>query len=369
MEHARQALIKSSWRGTRTGRARRTRGIWACARRRCSGRAGSASGGRGGRISSAPRASSSCSTASGVLPGARPVRLATRKTWVSTAMVGWPKAELSTTFAVLRPTPGSFSSASRVPGTSPPCCSSSAPAHRDHRLGLVVEQADGLDVLAQPVLAERDHRLRVVGDLEQLCGRLVDAGVGRLGRQDHRDQQRVGVGVVQLGLGRRAGCGEAGEEALDRAPVHGRAPPAAGGALAGRCGAGYISDDVDRGPCACRARALRCGALPQPLARAGRLPSADGRDRAGQRRDRRGVRAGGRLAGDRLPRPRRRAALPGVPLELPPGAARRVHPARSGRPDRAPDRARAGRRANGGSSPTGRGSRSTTRRGRTASWC
>ena len=45
--------------------------------------------------------------------------------WVSTATVGWPKAVLSTTFAVLRPTPGSFSSASRPAGTSPPCCSSS----------------------------------------------------------------------------------------------------------------------------------------------------------------------------------------------------------------------------------------------------
>ena len=44
--------------------------------------------------------------------------------WVSTAMVGWPKAVLSTTFAVLRPTPGRASSASRFCGTSPPCFSS-----------------------------------------------------------------------------------------------------------------------------------------------------------------------------------------------------------------------------------------------------
>ena len=58
------------------------------------------------------------------MPGASPVRLATRKMWVSTATVGWPKAVLSTTLAVLRPTPGSFSSASRSAGTSPPCSSS-----------------------------------------------------------------------------------------------------------------------------------------------------------------------------------------------------------------------------------------------------
>ena len=36
-------------------------------------------------------------------------------------MVGSPKAMLSTTFAVLRPTPGSSSSASRERGTWPPC--------------------------------------------------------------------------------------------------------------------------------------------------------------------------------------------------------------------------------------------------------
>jgi hypothetical protein len=40
---------------------------------------------------------------------------------VSTATVGWPNAVFSTTLAVLRPTPGRRSSASRSPGTSPPC--------------------------------------------------------------------------------------------------------------------------------------------------------------------------------------------------------------------------------------------------------
>src|SRR5690606_13433905 len=64
------------------------------------------------------------STSRTFFPGARPVRLETRKMWVSTAMVGSPKAVLSTTLAVLRPTPGSASSAARSRGTSPPCCSS-----------------------------------------------------------------------------------------------------------------------------------------------------------------------------------------------------------------------------------------------------
>ena len=54
------------------------------------------------------------------LPGARPVRLQTRKTWVSTANVSSPNAVLRTTLAVLRPTPGSSWSFSRYPGTSEP---------------------------------------------------------------------------------------------------------------------------------------------------------------------------------------------------------------------------------------------------------
>ncbi len=69
--------------------------------------------------------SSFFSTSSTVLPGASPVRLATRKMWVSTAMVGWPKAVLRITFAVLRPTPGRASSAARPAGTRLPCCSTS----------------------------------------------------------------------------------------------------------------------------------------------------------------------------------------------------------------------------------------------------
>ena len=61
------------------------------------------------------------STSRTVLPGARPVRLATRKMCVSTAISGSPKAVLSTTLAVFLPTPGRASSAARSRGTSPPC--------------------------------------------------------------------------------------------------------------------------------------------------------------------------------------------------------------------------------------------------------
>ena len=110
-----------------------------------------------------PRSSFS-STSSGVLPGARPVRLPTRKMCVSTAMVGSPKAMLSTTLAVLRPTPGSASSASRVARHLAAVLGDQHLRQRDHVLRLGAEQADGLDELAHPLLAERHHLLRRVGD-------------------------------------------------------------------------------------------------------------------------------------------------------------------------------------------------------------
>ena len=86
---------------------------------------------------------------------------------VSTAIVGSPKAVFKTTFAVLRPTPGSASSASRSRGTTPPCFSTSAAACRDHVLRFAVEEADRLDVVLERDLAEIEHRLRRVRRLEQ----------------------------------------------------------------------------------------------------------------------------------------------------------------------------------------------------------
>ena len=48
------------------------------------------------------------------------VRLPTRKICVSTACAGTRQTVFSTTFAVLRPTPGSVISATRDEGTCPP---------------------------------------------------------------------------------------------------------------------------------------------------------------------------------------------------------------------------------------------------------
>src|SRR5690606_18911447 len=63
----------------------------------------------------------------------------------------------------------------------------------------LVEQADGLDVLGQPLNAQGMDGLGGVGHREQLVGGLVDAHVGSLGGKDYRDQQFEGSAVVQLG--------------------------------------------------------------------------------------------------------------------------------------------------------------------------
>ena len=76
------------------------------------------------------------------VPSARPVRLATRKTCVSTASVGSPKATLSTTLAVLRPTPGRASSASRVARHLAAVLLDQDAAGRVQVLRLGAEQAD-----------------------------------------------------------------------------------------------------------------------------------------------------------------------------------------------------------------------------------
>src|SRR6202140_506643 len=86
---------------------------------------------------------------------------------------------------------------------------------RDNVLRLVAVEPDGLDVIAQPFLAEREHLLRRVGNLKQRPRRLVDAGVGGLCRQHHRDQQRVGVEMFELPLRLRIGLAEATERLVD----------------------------------------------------------------------------------------------------------------------------------------------------------
>ena len=151
----------------------------------------------------------------GSRPGAMPVRLATRKMWVSTAIVGSPKAMLRTTLAVLRPTPGSASSASRVARHLAAMLGDELLRQRDDVLRLGAVEADGADEVGDRRLAERRHLLRRVGEREERRRRLVDAGVGRLRREHDGDEQGERVVVVEFALRLGLALGEAAEDFLD----------------------------------------------------------------------------------------------------------------------------------------------------------
>ena len=108
--------------------------------------------------------------------------------------------------------------------------------------------------------AERRHLLRRVGEREQRRRRLVDAGVGRLRRQHHRDQQRERIDVLQLAARLRHRGLEAAERLLDL----GLARPAAASSpcSALRVGLGARLRRLDLGgrrPCAAFALAPRPG--------------------------------------------------------------------------------------------------------------
>src|SRR5665647_3763845 len=72
------------------------------------------------------RAPTACSTLTGSSSEVEPKRLAKRPTCVSTVIPGTPKALPSTTFAVLRPTPGRVTRSLSRGDTSPPNRSTSA---------------------------------------------------------------------------------------------------------------------------------------------------------------------------------------------------------------------------------------------------
>jgi len=73
--------------------------------------------------------------------------------------------------------------------------------------GLRAIERDRLDPPGERLFSQRQHLFWRARDLEQRGGRLVDAGVRRLRREHHRDQQRERTDVVEfafrLGIGGR----------------------------------------------------------------------------------------------------------------------------------------------------------------------
>src|SRR5690606_28331158 len=83
---------------------------------------------------------------------------------------------------------------------------------RDHVPGFGIEQADGLNVLLEPIFPQFDHLLRGSHLGEQLARRLVDAYIGGLGGKYDCDEELIDVPELELGLRRRIVLGQAAEE-------------------------------------------------------------------------------------------------------------------------------------------------------------
>ena len=172
----------------RSGRRRRP----ACVSGRSAGRARSPGATGSSTPSSGSASATSASTLTGSVSSVHRQRRDSRPKCVSTVMPGMPKALPSTTFAVLRPKPGSVTSSARVCGTSPSNRSTSAWPSLISDVGLVPEEAGRLDQLLElgAVRAGVVGRVRVLG--EQRRGHLVDPLVGALRGQDggHRQLER-----------------------------------------------------------------------------------------------------------------------------------------------------------------------------------
>jgi len=120
----------------------------------------------------------------------------------------------------LAPDPGQRLQGSAVARDFPAMIADQRLRQRDDVPGLGVEQADRLDRLAQRLLPQREH-VRWLGDAsEQRPGSDIDADIGRLRRQRDRDQERIGVGELELGGRCRIIFREAAEEFENLALVH-----------------------------------------------------------------------------------------------------------------------------------------------------
>ena len=86
--------------------------------------------------------------------------------------------------------------------------------------GLGVEQTDGFDRVSERFFAQIEHLPRRFDPFEEVARRKVDAGVGRLGRQNDRDQQLIDVAILKLGRRRRIGLGKPAEEFENFGPGH-----------------------------------------------------------------------------------------------------------------------------------------------------
>ena len=173
----------------------------ACARGRCGGRGRS---GCGSSCSTA-RAAGACRDPSRSSPGRSrfvhrgAARCAGRECRRRRRRASFQMTP-STTFAVLRPTPGSFTSSSIVRGTSPPCRSTSARASPTRLFDFCRKNPSVATYGSTSTGLRLRERLRVGVAREQLRRRLVDVHVGGLRAEHGRADQLERVRVVELAV-------------------------------------------------------------------------------------------------------------------------------------------------------------------------
>lgn len=91
---------------------------------------------------------------------------------------------------------------------------------RDDVLCLVAIKADGLDQVANLLLAKSQHFLWRIGQCEKLARSLVDTDICRLSRKHDSDQQSIGIDVLQLAFRLRLCTMEGLENRFDRGLIN-----------------------------------------------------------------------------------------------------------------------------------------------------
>ena len=117
-----------------------------------------------------------------------------------------PNTTFSTTFAVFRPTRGSFQSVSVWNRSAEVIFEHSAHSYDMARLRRI--EIHGFDVFLQSILAELEHLRRRRHAFEQRPGRAVHALIRHLRGKNHRDQKRIRVRALQFCFRRRIPGGE-----------------------------------------------------------------------------------------------------------------------------------------------------------------
>ncbi len=200
-------MRSSPHRGTGRGSGRCRSGV--CAPDRHSARAGSASDARasGTGRGHCPRSRARPRRRRG--PGAMRVRLPTRKICVSTACAGWPKAQDSTTLAVLRPTPGRLVQGGAAVGHLPGVIVDQDARQGDDALGLLTIKPMVLICSVTPSTPSSSIFSGVSATANRpRVARFTPTSVA-LRRQRDRHDQGEGVHEQQFGLGRRVRLGQA----------------------------------------------------------------------------------------------------------------------------------------------------------------